>query len=138
MEENKEEWGAQTGCNYKSVFEQPFWIQRISDFIVLDEPLRFSFFVYAGVTYALMFFLVNTFLGFLPWGMRDVLIDGGVAYLSAKYLSDLRIEGQSFVVAVFLFLVHYFKFEKSGNHFYYSGQFYKEDNERVMRNEKTK
>lgn len=126
-----EKVGSTKGFNYKTVFEQPFWIQKISDYIVLDEPLRFSFFVYGAVAYGVMFLGVNRLIGFLPWGLRDVLIDGVVAYLCAKHLSDLRIEGQSIFKAVCQFVMQYFRFEKHKKGLYYAGQFYPEGIEGV-------
>lgn len=95
--------------SYKQALSQPYWIQKINDDFSLQSPIKFSRIVYAVTIFAILFFPSETFLSFLPLGLR-LTLSGVVAWVFSETLANLIIDGKAFIFYLWDYLKFYFQY----------------------------
>ena len=116
---------------YTKALSQPYWVQYFNEYINFRNPVKASRFVYTIVLTGIFYYLLN-FVFFLALAQRLVLAIGGAWYL-AEFLSDLKIDGKSFVRYGIDYLFFYFNFGLKADDIYINKAMIYKKPEKVLR-----
>lgn len=111
--------------SYKKALSQPYWIQKFNDEFSLKNPVKFSRIVYFVFLFGIFWFILDMLVPFLSFGLRGMLSVWVSLQLSA-FLSEVEIDGKSFLVYLKDYLLFYFNHGSQSEKMYINkGQVYK-------------